>query len=472
MFASCVPAVVFAAPAGEQRAAVPEVPIIDVTVPTSFILGGDAGIDIQDLGEVSATSSFVNNSNTAVRIKQATCDAAGLNSYFDVKDTNIAALSLSGQQITWVPNKSENESIYDASEDGAQEILFNTTDTQKDVTLTLNMTDMGLKDKVIEATKNRSALRDLMKMSWIFEMVDLGFVPDGTVDDDFYLKIKDDATHPDLIEHAGEVFSLSNISEMADDIAVKGTASEYYPMFSAMVTDVTTTANYDASDVAAGQYECKVKWNDGADGAPTSYDVRVIGINHDNLSTPTDDYTEAGLTFQFVNCLNTAYAMNASDINSGGWANTELRTNLNTGTIWNTIPAAQQNAFKTVKKYYNPTYNSTSAAVSVSNDKVFIASYCELGGNNQHSSFNNRPWIDLEGYQYEYWKAKDATGQNVAQPVLAKGYQSNPASAVAWWERSVSPIYSYYFLFVSIDGYPSNYGNASYTSGVCPAFCL
>lgn len=161
----------FALAAPEERS-VPDVPIINVTVPTRFILGGDAGLDIQDLGEVSATSSFVNNSNVPVRIKQATCDAAGLNTYFDVKATNTAVLSLSDQQINWVPNKSENESIYDASEDGAQNILFNTTDTKKDATLTLGMSNMGLKDKVIEVTKERSALRDLMKISWTFEMVD------------------------------------------------------------------------------------------------------------------------------------------------------------------------------------------------------------------------------------------------------------------------------------------------------------
>lgn len=152
----------------------PEVPIIDVTVPVSFIFGGDEGLDIQQLGEVQASAEFVNNSNIGVRIKEATCDAAGLNNYFEVGEGNTAKLSLIGKEMSWVPNVEGAQSIYsESSEDLREGMVFGIGD-HVSTSMTLNMKDMGLKDAVIEATKDRTALRDLMKLTWTFEQAIYG----------------------------------------------------------------------------------------------------------------------------------------------------------------------------------------------------------------------------------------------------------------------------------------------------------
>lgn len=158
----------------ERSDPAPEVPIIDVTVPVSFIFGGDEGLDIQQLGEVQASAEFVNNSNIGVRIKEATCDAAGLNNYFEVGEGNTAKLSLIGKEMSWVPNVEGAQSIYsESSEDLREGMVFGIGD-HVSTSMTLNMKDMGLKDAVIEATKDRTALRDLMKLTWTFEQAIYG----------------------------------------------------------------------------------------------------------------------------------------------------------------------------------------------------------------------------------------------------------------------------------------------------------
>ena len=90
------------------------------------------------------------------------------------------------------------------------------------------------------------------------------------------------------------------------------------------------------------------------------------------------------------------------------------------------------------------------------------------------SSWNG---LEGEGTQYEYWNGK-VTKNNNANDCLKKyqaKYQTTsaqPASAYHWWERSVSPSFATNFAYVYNTGYPSSNYNASYTSGVCPCFCL
>ncbi|WP_251213395.1 hypothetical protein [Adlercreutzia murintestinalis] len=395
LIVASVPATAFAtSPDGgaERSDPAPEVPIIDVTVPVGFILGGDAGLDIQQLGEVQASAEFVNNSNIGVRIKEATCDAAGLNSYFEVGEGNTAKLSLIGKEISWVPNAEGAQSIYtESSEDLREGIIFGVGD-RVSTSMTLSMKDMGLKDAVIQATKDRTALRDLMKLTWTFERA-----ASGSEEDEFFLRINDDATHEALAPYAGQCYSLQGVSSMADDLSKNGEDSIYYDMFKAMVSDVQPHETGDDATVAAGQYTCQVKWNGDGDGnsAPISYDVRVVGINHDDLATPANGRTKAGLTFQFVNLMTRLRQVNSSATNAGGWGQSQLRANMNpdtlpnagavvngsdTNSIWDLVPSDQQEAFKTVKKLYQPTYNNrtdTQEQLPTIDDKLFIASLGE-----------------------------------------------------------------------------------------------
>lgn len=154
-----------------------DIPTINVTVPTSFVLGGEVGIDIQELGNVSASSQFASSSNVPVRIKEIHCDASGLNNYFDVKSTNKATFTLLGKNVEWAPTATTDSLIYEASAEGSEEFIL-PVGASEDTTLSLAMSGMGLKNAVIEATKDRNALRNLMKLSWTFEIAVSSETPD------------------------------------------------------------------------------------------------------------------------------------------------------------------------------------------------------------------------------------------------------------------------------------------------------
>lgn len=457
-----------------------EVPIINVTVPTSFILGGDAGIDIQELGDVSASSQFVSSSNVSVRIKEIRCDASGLNSYFDVKDTNKATFSLLGKNVEWAPTAATDTAIYESSTEGSEEFIL-PVDAAEDATLSLTMSGMGLKDAAIEATKDRRQLRDLMQLSWTFGVVgqssggseepDPGPEPDkdgdGNLEDDFYLQVNEGATHADLVGHKGAIYSLSNLRTMAEDLSDKGESSEWYKMFKAMTGD------------ASEQYACRVKWEDG------SYDVRVIGVLHDQYKTNDGRYRKAGLTFQFKNLLNSLHSyldLSVSSDLAQNWMNSAIRANMNPGkdfsiighdvdVIWGRVPYQQKEAFKSVIKP-----NSDGKSTFTTEDKLFLASWVELGG--------TMPLIDDamalgcgyfrdEGTQYDYY-ANHGTDQNVLNKPLQNGSVMNQA----WYLRTCIIGRDNAMLGASNANIPADRDNLRAAQsldtrlGICPCFCL
>lgn len=450
---SMAPAAAFAAEGDDSSEGIAaqadiDIPTISVTVPTSFILGGEAGIDIQELGDVSAPSTFESRSNVPVRIKEIHCDASGLNSYFDVKSTNKATLSLLDQNVEWTPTAANNELIYDASAEDSDQFILPVSTTES-TTLSLVMKDMGLKDAVIEATKKKAALRDLMKLSWTFEMVDpesLVFVePNGKTTDSFYLEIPEDANSEQLSKHAG-VYSLENVVEMANDIAKNSKASRYYPMFNAMVGD------------ASEQYTMKVRWSyfpNGGGVVPRYYDVRVIGINHDDLS---DGSGKAGLTFQLKKPLNFAfYEMDSEVRDDCNWESSTLRFEMNgpRGGIRSGIPTEQQSAFKEVFKRYA----GRGGGIFRSPDKVFIASCEEFADSSLgHSAHTNDK-------SYIYWENKKKS------PYYFESLRE--IGDFSWWTRSYTwDEGAMCYVFSNRDEAPFEKSNLQESCGVVPCFCL
>lgn len=436
-----------------------------MTVPVSFVLGGDEGIDIQDLGPIEATSTFSNNSNTAVRIKRASCDASGLNSYFGVTDNNKAALSLAEGEISWVPSASKDQGIYVEETEDLREGFVMRAGDDYDCTLSLDMTGMSLKDTVIEATKSRSTLRDLMQMSWTFERA-LG---SGSEDQDFYLKINSDASHEALAPYADFVYSLDEVAYMAEDISAKKEQSSYYPTFKAMAGD------------ASKQYQCKTVWGDGG-----TYNLNVIGVLHDDLA---DDSGKAGITFQFNDVLVGDYRMNSANTTEGGWGRSEIRDRMNPGSnmdangettntdmaesdlddIWNLVPSDPEcdlaGRIKQVKKAYG--YHGIGSEVRFSNDFLFILSQAELTPTPYNISAY--PWKPNEGSVYAYWQGKVPNNNS-------PNYSA--ASACTWRERTV---HDTRFIGVGTDGDPSAvnglFANQHFSGvwkklGIRPAFCL
>lgn len=232
-------------------------------------------------------------------------------------------------------------------------------------------------------------------------------------------------------------WTLGEQKAVAVDIAAKGEASPAY-------------AKAKAAMDAGTKFSMKL-----TNGKTLTY--RIIGIDHDDLA---DGSGKAGLTF-LTTSTTISSRMNATATNAGGWEKSELRQKMNSGEIWNLMPAELQSKVKAVKKLTNNVGGDANrnAAVTATADKLFLLSYSEIVPTSYWAS--SYPWTSSEGTQYEAFKGK-----------VMNNYSGNSCLGIGsyWWERSVSPSNSTPFLFVYSNGDPSYYNPATSSYCVCPAF--
>ena len=256
----------------------------------------------------------------------------------------------------------------------------------------------------------------------------------------------DSATVQAAVAKDAKDWTLDEQEAVAKDIAAKGEASPAY---------AKAKAAMDAST------RWSVKLTNGK-----TLEYRIIGINHDDL---TDGSGKAGLTFLTTNEAVGDYRMNAENSAAGGWEKSELRAKMNSGEIWNLMPADFQSKVKSVKKLTNNVDGAdANAAVTATSDKLFLLSYSELVPTSYWAS--KCPWTSSEGTQYEAFKGK-VTNNNSSNSGLSISINGG-----YWWERSPQPLYSGLwtnarFLLVSY-GDPSQGWPASGSSYVCPAWCF
>lgn len=164
------------------------------------------------------------------------------------------------------------------------------------------------------------------------------------------------------------------------------------------------------------------------------------------------------------------FRMNLSNTNSGGWNGSYGRTTLlgNSGTptappansFMAALPADLRAVMKPVTKYTDNTGNAsnTSGAVTATTDYLFFLSEFEVQG---VRSYANQYEQNYQA-QYDYYKAGNSK---------VKYRHDETGTAVYHWCRSAHYNYSNYFCFVYTDG-GADYGNARYSSGLAPGFCV
>lgn len=174
-----------------------------------------------------------------------------------------------------------------------------------------------------------------------------------------------------------------------------------------------------------------------SDSEQNAYLAVVIGFNHDIVSDgQTRAGKKAGITFQFVKFL-TNSQMNSSNTNSGGWANSALRSKLNG-------LAQKLNNYS----YIETVNKSNLSGANTTQDKLWLLSEWEIFGSKTYSP-------GQEGNQYKYY---------------LNGNSANKSSAV-WWERSSQNGQPRHFCGISSGG--SAYGfQASESHGIAPGFAI
>ena len=162
------------------------------------------------------------------------------------------------------------------------------------------------------------------------------------------------------------------------------------------------------------------------------------------------------------------FSMNSSRTNSGGWASSQMRTNIcgtslssYSGTIIAVIPAALRAVLKSVTKYTDNTANgggSTASYVTATTDYFFLLSEFEVFGSISYGNTNEKN----KQAQYAYYSAGNSK---------IKYKHDGTTTAARWWLRSPFASNSYSFVFVNTDGtVASNYANTSL--GFAPGFCV
>lgn len=162
------------------------------------------------------------------------------------------------------------------------------------------------------------------------------------------------------------------------------------------------------------------------------------------------------------------FSMNSSRTNSGGWASSQMRTNIcgtslssYSGTIIAVIPAALRAVLKSVTKYTDNTANgggSTASYVTATTDYFFLLSEFEVFGSISYGNTNEKN----KQAQYAYYSAGNSK---------IKYKHDGTSTAAYWWLRSPFASGSYFFVFVYTDGTVVGY-DAGYSLGFAPGFCV
>lgn len=161
------------------------------------------------------------------------------------------------------------------------------------------------------------------------------------------------------------------------------------------------------------------------------------------------------------------FSMNSSRTNSGGWASSQMRTNIcgtslssYSGTIIAVIPAALRAVLKPVTKYTDNTANgggSTASYVTATTDYFFLLSEFEVFGSISYGNTNEKN----KQAQYAYYSAGNSK---------IKYKHDGTSTAARWWLRSPVASYSYGFVNVGTDG--TGASGASFSLGFAPGFCV
>ena len=161
------------------------------------------------------------------------------------------------------------------------------------------------------------------------------------------------------------------------------------------------------------------------------------------------------------------FSMNSSATNSGGWASSQMRTNIcgtslssYSGTIIAVIPAALRAVLKSVTKYTDNTGNNSTSAIAVTatKDYFFLLSEFEVFGSISRANSNEAS----KQAQYAYYSAGNSKVK----------YKHNGTSAAArWWLRSPLASSSDGFENVNTNGTVED-RTARASFGFAPGFCV
>lgn len=311
----------------------------------------------------------------------------------------------------------------------------------------------------------------------------------GTVPSSLYVEI--------TVQTLGVSYALSCQNASGTNITKSLSTGEYYGYRNVLFLDgfetlnsntwqqiATISQNGHAPDYwAVGDYKnVTLSGTVGIQSVSGTYRAFILGFNH-NSNREGNNKTHfmigknsSGTNIAFCDSQynntgsSTAFRMNTSNTNAGGWAQSYMRntilgatsTSATSGRFMAAIPSDLRAVLKLCTKYTDNTGNASNSSgnVTATTDYMWLCSEFEVQGNRTYANQYEQNYQQ----QYAYFSA----GNNKIK--YGAGSQGS-STAVFWWLRSPSYDNNYIFCYVYTDGSANRY-NAYISYGVAPCFCV
>lgn len=180
--------------------------------------------------------------------------------------------------------------------------------------------------------------------------------------------------------------------------------------------------------------------------------LEIADFNHDILASDTEK--TAGITLVMKDCLMTDYAMNLTDTNRGGWADSKMRTVYIREYLYDVLPEDLKAVIKQVIK--KTSAGNLSHRIVTTVDDVWLLSDIELTGDDELSEPNSE-----EGIGYPIYGGM----QNIIK------HRGPGGEAVSYFVRSPGLYDNKCFDCVLADGW-IKFENASTPLGMVAGLCI
>ena len=189
----------------------------------------------------------------------------------------------------------------------------------------------------------------------------------------------------------------------------------------------------------------------------TSVVLAIIGFNHFRLA---DGTAMAETVWHMIGAMSAPYKHHTTNVNTGGWAQSDIRTYLNE-TVFKNLPIHWQALIKTVQ--VKSSIGGLSAEISTSQDKLFLLSSAEVNSGDA-SAVPYKNEIDADAEKATFAVFTDNNSR------IRKTFNGE-GSAVYWWLRSPDPSSATNFRYVHSNGNVGANG-ASGANSLAWGFCI
>ena len=192
-----------------------------------------------------------------------------------------------------------------------------------------------------------------------------------------------------------------------------------------------------------------------------TYTIRLCDMLENRYECVDSSQTQHAV-LEFKECFKTEYLMNSSYTNSGGWADSKMKT-ASILNIWNLLPDDFKSIVLNVKLLSTTGGGNNNATTSESENKIWLPSALEMFSTWNDGDFLKALQAEMNGKpQFQLYAQNDTDSFRI---------KNRNGKSDKWWLRSPCPSNSNYFCQVGSDG-SSDYHIAGVVWGVSPCFAI